>query len=102
MNEHWEQVPIFGDHIRRRAQESWKEGREEGLALVRKNISEVLRLRFGVTNGPIERAIKAIDKPQKLQVIFRRALTADSLDAVKKTLASEKLAPKRTRARIKR
>jgi len=106
MNEHWEQVPIFGDHIRRRAQESWKEGREEGreegLELVRKNISEVLRLRFGLANGPITRAIKAVDQPQKLQSIFHRALTADSLDAVKKALEAEKLSPKKTRARAKR
>ena len=99
MIEHWEQVPVFGDHIKRRAKESWKEGREEGreegLDLVRKNISEVLHLRFGVTNGPIARAIKAVDQPQKLQTIFRRALTADSFEVVKKALTAEKLSSKK-------
>ncbi len=126
MNEHWDQVPIFGEHIKRRVQEGQKkalkeghekgraegleqgleqgleegreEGREEGLALVRQNISEVLRLRFGVTNGPITRAIQAVEQPQKLQIIFRRALTADSLESVKKVLPAS---AKKPRARAK-
>ncbi len=103
MNEHWEQVPIFGEHIKRRAQESWQEGREEGLTVARENISEVLRLRFGAANGEITRAIKAIDEPKKLQAVFRRVLRADSLAAVKKMLEAEKPARKKsTRARAKR
>jgi hypothetical protein len=100
MNEHWEQVPIFGEHIRRRAKESrqegLEEGREEGLAVVRANISEVLRLRFGVANGEITRAIKAIDEPKKLKTVFRQALRADSLAAVKSVLAAEKPSRKKS------
>lgn len=98
MNEHWDQVPIFGEHIKRRVQEGHAQGREEGLALVRQNISEILRLRFGLTNGPITRAIQAVAQPQKLQIIFRRALTADSLASVKKVLPTSSKKP-RTRAK---
>lgn len=105
MNEHWEQVPIFGEHIKRRAKESWQEGREEGreegLTVARENIAEVLRLRFGVTNGTIARAIKAIDEPKKLQTVFRRVLRADSLADVKKMLEAEK-PPQKKSARAKR
>lgn len=102
MNEHWDQVPIFGDHVKRRAKESRQEGleegreagreegREEGLAVARANISEVLRVRFGVANGEITRAIKAIDEPKKLQTVFRQALRAESLAAVKKVLEAER------------
>ncbi len=96
MIEHWEQVPIFGDRIKQRVREGREEGREEGLALVRENISEFLHVRFGMTNGTIARAIQAIDEPKKLRAVFRRILTADSPEAIKKALAVKKLSRKRS------
>jgi predicted transposase YdaD len=107
MLEHWEQVPIFGDRIKQRSQEAWEkglksgmeegrekgreEGREEGVILaLQQNILDALHLRFGLANGRIARVIQALDDPKKLKVIFRRVVKAESLEAVKKVLESQK------------
>lgn len=110
MYEHWEQVPLFGDHIKRRAKESWQKGHEvgiekgleKGLNVARHNITTVLKMRFGAVNGPFERAINAIEEPRKLAAVFDRIIKADSLAAVKKILAAEKPLPQKTLARRKR
>lgn len=79
MLDHWESVPIFGPHIKRRAKEAWddglkkgiEEGREEGVTFtLQENILDTLNLRFGVANGSMARAIHAIDEPKKLRGIF--------------------------------
>ena len=99
MLDHWESVPIFGPHIKRRAKEAWddglkkgiEEGREEGVTFtLQENILDTLNLRFGVANGSMARAIHAIDEPKKLRGIFRGVVKAESLEAVKKMLAAQK------------
>ncbi|MEK7728890.1 MAG: hypothetical protein AAB354_10785 [candidate division KSB1 bacterium] len=122
MNEHWDQVPIFGEHVKRRAKESWQKGREvgieegieegiekgiekgleKGLNVARHNITAVLRMRFGNVNGQFERALNAIEEPRKLEAVFNRILNADSLAAVQKILAAEKHLSQKAHARRKR
>ena len=115
MLEHWESVPIFGPHIKRRAKEAWddglkkgieegrekgrEKGREEGVTFtLQENILDTLNLRFGVANGSMARAIHAIDEPKKLRGIFRGVVKAESLEAVKKMLAAQKRPAKRKSA----
>jgi hypothetical protein len=99
MLEHWERVPIFGERIKQRVREGREEGREEGMAFaLQENILDVLNLRFGVTNGNIARAVHAIDEPKRLRAIFQQIIKAESLDAVKKTLAVQKR-PEKKKAR---
>jgi hypothetical protein len=117
-----EQVPFFGEKFRekrltweRQAKEKGKEigkeigneiGKEIGqktgaILTLRKTILEVVSSRFGHdghrngANGKIVRLVNAIDEPKKLEAIFRRALTAKSLDIVVTMLEKAKTPAKR-------
>jgi hypothetical protein len=84
----WEEVPVIGDRIK----EKVTEGQAQTL---QKTIMEVLAMRFDVANGKIARLVNSIHQPQKLEVIFRRALRAKSLDTVITMLQQAKPQTKR-------
>jgi len=99
MLEHWEQVPLVGDFIKEKVEVSEKKGETRGKILnLRENILDVLNSRFGHVNGNIARRVQTIDDPQKLRAVFRRALTAKSLDTVKDALAPKKPVAKKKAA----
>ena len=103
MLEHWEQVPLVGDFIKEKINEkvevSEKKGETRGMILnLRENILDVLNTRFGHVNGNIARRVQNIDDPKKLRIVFRRALTAKSLDTMKDALAPKKLVAKKKAA----
>jgi hypothetical protein len=79
MKEHWEQVPIFGDHIRQRFQEG-------KILNLKENIMEAVELRFGYVNGDIAEQVNGIDNQQKLRELFRVIIKANSLDEFKSAL----------------
>lgn len=71
----WEDRPFVGEKIKKTATETKAQ-------TLQKTIMEVLAMRFDVANGKIARLVNSIHQPQKLEVIFRRALRAKSLDTV--------------------
>ncbi len=84
----WEDVPFIGDRIKQKTAEAQAQ-------TLQKTIMEVLATRFDVANGKIARLVNSINQPQKLEVIFRRALRAKSLDTVVNMLEKAKPQAKR-------
>ena len=114
-----EEVPYFGKQIREKRLQAMAEGKAEGRAegraeglqlgatsTLRKSIIELLRSRFGGNghrngvNGNITRLVNAIDEPRKLEKIFHRALTANSLEAVAAMLEKAKASKKRRPVKV--
>jgi len=88
MIEHWEQVPGFGDLIKKRVRDAEhkavKEGEKKGemrgkLSALRDSIADILQVRFGTSNGRIYRKLLNIDQLRTLQSLHRHALTVSSL-----------------------
>lgn len=106
MTDPMEQVPYFGEKIREKRLEAEAEGRTEGRALaLKESILEVLTARFGhngrrgSVNGKIERMIGAINDPEELRAILRRAIRAQSLEAVVNLLRKTSPSMKRRTAK---
>ncbi len=106
-----EEVPYFGKQIREKRLQAMAEGKAEGKAeglqlgttsTLRKSIIELLRNRFGGNghrngvNGKITRLVNAIAEPRKLETIFRRALTAKSLEKALAILEKAQSSAKRS------
>lgn len=114
--DHWEQIPFYGDRIKRRVFEGyiagWKEGWQQGwlqgwevatAEVFQKNILDALDVRFGISNRAAARVVKAIVEPWRLESILRTVITADSVSTVKSLLALEKsLQVKKRRRNVKR
>jgi hypothetical protein len=92
----WEDMPFVGEKIKQKTAEAKAEAQVEAKAqTLQKTIMEVLATRFDVANGKIARLVNSIHQPQKLEVIFRRALRAKSLDTVVNMLQQAKSQAKR-------
>lgn len=101
-----EQGPFWGEKFREKRLEWEKEGEKTGLKTgttltLRKAILEAVASRFAHNsrrngaNGKIARLVNAIDEPKKLETVFRRTLTAKSLDTVVAMLEKAKTSAKR-------
>ena len=108
MYEYWKSVPIVGDiigdiikkNIEEKTREVRQEVRQEVQAqALREDIMTALEAHFGQVNGKIARMVNSIDNPQKLKIIFKRALKAESLDTVVNMLQKAKLASRRKTAK---
>jgi len=87
MLEDLEQVPYIGEKIKKARTEGTQEGLQEGLQEgFRGNIVDTLKIRFQSSDG-MENLINTIADIKILRKVFHLALSVNSLEAFKKSLA---------------